>query len=149
MSRLPVLMLWATNAVALRAWPAAGFPARSDSRSRLSFGSVEYRQGDKTFVASLERNVEQHGSSRFSRLALRPVLTSHLRNSRFVVVLCSEIPPIMNARPDSRASRVLDSPNWPKSWPYSERDLQPMDRLPDWTFYLLPRCGWTRIFPLQ
>lgn len=46
---------------------------------------------------------------------------------------------IPNARLDSPVARVLERPEWPEAWPYSARELTPFDRLPDWTFYLLPR----------
>ena len=50
--------------------------------------------------------------------------------------------PRMSSRSSSRSNRVADvlkSPEWPVSWPYSDRDFERMDESNDFRFYDQPR----------
>jgi SAM-dependent methyltransferase len=47
--------------------------------------------------------------------------------------------PISNVKMSSMISKVLENPNWPKKWPYTEQDFKRMDETDDGLFYSEPR----------
>lgn len=81
------------------------------------------------------RHNTMHKDRRTEGMGARRTCRASRQAIRQLLVCGVDVP---NAK-SSPASRALDSVDWPEKFPYSERDLTPLDASKDELFYLVPR----------